>query len=361
MSLVHQARNVANRLLSNGVVRRTYRTINRGMLTLGGGSRLGATIYSFFGFLIHNREQYAVLSGRRAYFQNLSKHRTSHVELRRNIHRIEKGLAMQPRRASFGAEYIAETMEFYLHAVSSANDGALSSEELTWAHDVLAEYFDVVDESNRAVKEAKERFALLPVVESCGYKPYRASERPALAVSYDNLVSLAQRRRSVRWFDSRPVERELIDKALDVARMAPTACNRLPYEFLVFDSPEDVATVGAVPAGASGYYHQIPTLIVVKGDLSAYFSARDRHAIYVDASLAAMSFLFAAETLGLGASVINWPDFEPLEAKLQRVLGLKPYERIVMLMAVGYADADGVIPFSQKKHLDVLRRFATLD
>jgi nitroreductase len=73
-----------------------------------------------------------------------------------------------------------------------------------------------------------------------------------------------------------------------------------------------------------------------------------------------MGFMYALETLGLASSAINWPDFEPLEAKMARTLALTPSERVVMLIAVGYADPEGIIPFSQKKSLDVLRTYNTL-
>lgn len=359
--MINKVKNLANRLLANKAIRGIYTLVNRATLAIGGSSRVGATLYSIPGFLTHNREQYAVLSGRRAYFKNLKKSRPSHVELRRNVHRIEKGLSMQPRRASFASNYIVETVEYYERAYRSHDAECIDSAEIVWAHDVLTEYFAVADPVHPAIAEAKTRFTALPAIKSNGTaKPYTAGSRPEAKISYEDFLGLAMRRRSVRWFEDRPVPRELIDKALIAARQAPTACNRLPYEFLVFEDPDDIRKVGSIPAGASGYYQQIPALIVVKGDLSAYFSARDRHAIYVDASLAAMSFLFAIETLGLSGSVINWPDFEPLEAKMQRRLRLKPYERVVMLMAVGYADPEGVIPFSQKKGLEVLRRYSSL-
>jgi nitroreductase len=121
-----------------------------------------------------------------------------------------------------------------------------------------------------------------------------------------------------------------------------------------------VKIVAGLPFGAEGYAHQIPTVVVVVGKLESYFSPRDRHAIYVDSSLSAMSFIFALETLGLSSSVINWPDFEPLEAKMQKTLGLDVSERVVMLIAVGYADPNGGIPYSQKKSLDVLRTYNKL-
>ena len=90
------------------------------------------------------------------------------------------------------------------------------------------------------------------------------------------------------------------------------------------------------------------------GDLSAYPGERDRHLIYIDGSLAAMQLMLAFETLGLSTCSINWPDVEAAEQKLEKLLDLKPYERPIMLLSVGYAQDKGGIPYSQKKDAQVL-------
>lgn len=101
--------------------------------------------------------------------------------------------------------------------------------------------------------------------------------------------------------------------------------------------------------GTTGYADNIPLLIAVVGDLSAYFDERDRHVIYIDSSLSAMSFTLALETLGLSSCIINWPDIEIKEKKIQSILKLDNYQRVTMLISVGYADPEGMIPFSCKK------------
>jgi nitroreductase len=73
-----------------------------------------------------------------------------------------------------------------------------------------------------------------------------------------------------------------------------------------------------------------------------------------------MAFMLALETLGLASSAINWPDFEPLEARMQKALNLDYDERVIMLIAVGYPDPDGMVAWSEKKSLDVLRRYNDL-
>ena len=70
-----------------------------------------------------------------------------------------------------------------------------------------------------------------------------------------------------------------------------------------------------------------------------------------------MSFMLALETLGLSSSVINWPDFEPVEMKMKKTLKLKIDERPVMLIAVGYPDPEGKVAFSQRKSLNSIRNY----
>lgn len=360
--MLKKLKELAKRLLAIVWVRRTYEAAMRSVTELFGAHRLLSIPYSILTFATFNREQFAVLRGRRDYYRNLSRSRRSHTELRRNVHRLEKGISMQPRRAVFALDYLTETIEYYEHAVAHRNDAhnGTDTSELTWAHNVLADYLSIVDNTNPVVADAAARFhatrsSFHP--DELLHKPFRRADGAISTVRYEDLLDLAMQRRSVRWFKQEMVPRELIDKALLVGRQGPTACNRLPYEFRIFDDPELVKKIAGIPFGSAGYSHQIPAVAVVVGRLNHYFSPRDRHAIYVDSSLAAMGFMFALETLGLSSSVINWPDFEPLEAKMQKALGLDYDERVVMLIAIGYADPDGLIPYSQKKPLEILRRY----
>ncbi len=356
--MLNRLKRVAKALLAIGWIRAVYEVVNRAFLETFGSSRILTQLYFSIGFLTFNREQSGVLRGRRDYYRNKRRQRVTHVELRRNIHRLEKGIIMMPRRDIFARDYIGETLQFYAQAIEQERvaPGVMEPSELAWAHDVLEEYFAVSTGVDPVVDTARARFAALePKLESTGKKPY--GKRTLSKIGYDELHDLAMQRRSVRWFEQRDVPRELIDKALLVARQSPTACNRLPYEFRVFDDPEMVRTVSELPFGTAGYAHNIPAIAVVVGKLESYFSPRDRHAIYTDSSLAAMSFMFALETLGLSSSVINWPDFEPLEIKMQRTLGLAIDDRVVMLIAIGYAHPDGLVPYSQKKELDTFRSY----
>jgi len=326
--------------------------------SFGAKSHVWARIHYAFFNPTFGREQQAFLAGRCAYNTSLQAPSGTLALLRRNVHRLEKGLLMKPRRVPFALDYIMETVIAYVGAVNS-EDGSIDPEEMAWASDVLVAYFSAhKDEARLTELAGKFRTSLdknahASVVPRIPY--LRDLEVPT--VTYEALASLAKRRRSVRWFMQKPVERDLIDKALELGAQAPSACNRQPFEVRIFDNKELVQKVIDIPYGLTGYGHQVPVVAVVVGQQRHFFDERDRHLVYIDASLAVMGFLFALETFGLSACCVNWPDIESKEKAMASLLELSPDERPVMCIAIGYPDPDGMVAASTKKSLSQLRRY----
>jgi nitroreductase len=303
-------------------------------------------------------EHRAVLKGRLQYYENVQCDRGSSWMLRRNTHRIEKGLVMQPRRPVFGERFILETVRAFNKARATIS---FSPEELKWAGDVLKEYFAAVS-NTPVIAAARREFiaagggAEQSFEEELSHKstPYPRAECPETTIAFDELHDLCRRRRSVRWYLDRPVPPELINKVIDAAAQAPSACNRQPFRFIVSTDAESASRIASYAGGTVGFSHQLPAIIAVIGDLSAYPLERDRHLIYIDSALASMQLMLAAETLGLATCPINWPDIASAEQRMRTLLGLPLHERVIMLIAIGYADPEGGVPYSQKKQRGVL-------
>jgi len=316
-------------------------------------SKILSSIYYFFSNSF-NREFQGVLYGKYKYFTG---EYGKEVLLRRNIHRLEKGLIMRPRRKVFARSYILETVKAYKSLLIRYQDESNYSGEIQWTHDVLEEYFSVVGE-DMAINKARKIYQSInnDVIPNRDYKPYRRLITDN-HVGYEDFLGLSKQRRAVRWYEDKKVPRELIDKAITVAALSPSACNRQPFEFKIFDEPELIEKVASVPMGTSGFSHQFPMIVVLVGKLDAYFDERDRHVIYIDASLAAMSFMYALETLGLSSCPINWPDIKKRENLLSNLLQLEPSDRAIIFISVGYPDNKALIPFSHKKSLDKIRSY----
>lgn len=314
------------------------------------------------------REHHAVLLGKLLHEEDMQAADDVGAEytLRRNIHRLEKGLIMRPRREVFAREYLGETVEVYLGLSGSNREDIRPL--MCWSKDVLTTYFDAVA-SDPAIDPYQERFLAslketageAQATEACqveGQKrtPYARDTAP-LKADYEAMLELAKRRRSVRWYLNKPVPRELIDRAIEIANLSPSACNRQPFTFRIFDKSELAQKIGSIPTGTKGFAQDFVCLIVIVGDLRAYFSERDRHAIYVDGALAAMALQFGLEVQGVSSCCINWPDIEPRERAMSKELGLASNERPIMCMSIGYPDPEGQVPYSQKKSLDEIRSY----
>ncbi|NLF24584.1 MAG: nitroreductase family protein [Deltaproteobacteria bacterium] len=300
------------------------------------------------------REQRAVVSGLKRHME-LIRNDASFFLLRRNAHRLEKGLVMPKRKPIFALEYIGETVTYYENCLRSGA-AVCDREEFKWAGDILKLYFASVA-SNPIIERARRKFFGIVDEQTVGQRvPYLrgTGESP---VSTEDLLALAKRRKSVRVFLQKPVPHALLDEALKIAALAPSSCNRQPVHYRFYDQPELLRELAAMPLGTAGFADNIPMICVLTGDLSAYFYERDRHSIYVDGCLSAMLFMLALESVGLASCPLNWPEIDRLDSKLETLIKLPAYERAILFMAVGYADPDGLVACSQKKDLSELRSY----
>lgn len=308
---------------------------------------LRSSFYYFFLNKSFRRQHHAVLLGKLAYKKRGKKNL---VKLIRNIHRIEKGLIMPKLKPIYAKDYILETIEIYINI----RKNNLKSKTLEWATDVLLKYYSVVDLNNPIVEKSYQLFIKTQHSESLKSDmkiPYLRKDNIPSKINFEDFNRLVQQRRSIRWYKKEKVERSKLELAFEAALQSPSACNRQPFRFIVLDEEVLKNEIGQIPMGATSFYENVPMFVIIIGDLSSYFDERDRNLIYLDGGLISMSFMLALETLGLSSCPINWPDIESKESWLNEKLELKVYERCIMFMAVGYADEQGKIPYSQKKEV----------
>lgn len=296
------------------------------------------------------REQQSVLAGLVQYSEKSDFSQKS--LLRRNLHRIEKGLTAEDKKAVFAEAYIEETV------LAFANEVLLSTDlpSLKWAFDVLNRYFEEVQKTG-SILEAWNRFRAIDISSlnfdaNNNYVPQRFISPQDHMVSYDDFRVLCKNRHSIRSYQNRAIPKNAIESAIETSLNSPSACNRQPFEFRIIDEPELLKEVANLPIGARTFAQGIPVMIFLVGNLSAYGLERDRHLIYVDGGLITMSFILALETLGLSSCVIGWPDIESKERELEKILSLEKHQRCILCMSVGYPNREIEVPYSQKKCMD---------
>jgi nitroreductase len=313
----------------------------KGLLALARENRLAWLIYF---------AQYRSRYGLHALQSGVQMNRNGSGDLynfRRNIHRIEKGLISKRPRSVFAEDYILETVD-YLAQLRSLP--VTDNNTVAWGESVLGQYFKVCERTDKIAEAYAVYRRLNPMNGSPEWLPYPGGNRQGLAVEYEALHRLALRRRSVRHYLPKTVELDVVMKAMEVAVLSPSACNRQAFRFLFYNDREMVRKISHIPGGFVGY--EAPSIVVVVGSYRGYFDERDVNVPIIDASLAVMSFVFALVTLGLDSVCMNWPALPDRDESVRQLIHLEDDEFIIMLIGVGYADPEGKIPYSAKRNLD---------
>ena len=126
-----------------------------------------------------------------------------------------------------------------------------------------------------------------------------------------NFLELAAQRQSVRKYEpGRRIPREVLERCLEAARLAPSACNSQPWSFVVADTPETVralaeAACTQVPYGLNKFARDgaaIVAIVTEKMKLAARLGAQIRGVPYslVDIGIAGEHLVLQAAEEGLG-------------------------------------------------------------
>ena len=107
-----------------------------------------------------------------------------------------------------------------------------------------------------------------------------------------NAVEALRNRRSIRTYADRPVERAVIEEIVDCARLAPTAMNDQPWEFVVVT---DRTALESIPPmlGHAAYIGKAAFAVLVLGRATDY--------MVEDCSAATENLLLAAWAHGIGS------------------------------------------------------------
>ena len=152
-----------------------------------------------------------------------------------------------------------------------------------------------------------------------------------------DFLALANERYSMRKFDSRPVEPEVLHQILESARIAPTATNAQPVRILVLDSPELIAPMDEYKV--TRYHFHAPVVLMVCYDKTVSWKRvrfDGKEMGEVDASIATTHMMLAATSLGLGTTWVA--AFNPEAAR--EAYQVPENLEIVALLPLGYPAAD---------------------
>ncbi len=178
-----------------------------------------------------------------------------------------------------------------------------------------------------------------------------------------NFLDLVNRRQSTRkYIPGRRIPREALDRCLEAARLAPSACNSQPWSFVVVDEPAQVrslaeAACGHAPYAMNKFALDASALVAVtteKMKLAARLGAHFRGVQYslVDVGSACEHLVLQAAEEGIASCWLGWFD----ESAVKKALGIPRGKKVDLLICLGTA-ADETLRPKNRKSLDEIRRY----
>lgn len=157
-------------------------------------------------------------------------------------------------------------------------------------------------------------------------------------------IEALKQRRSIRRYDPRQVPREMVEEIIDTARLAPSANNIQPWEFIVITDAEMRKKI----ADLTDY----GKFIAQAGACVAVFAKDVKHYLE-DGSAATENILVAAHAMGLGTCWVA--GYKKAYAEpIGDVLGVPQGHNLVALISLGYpaeeAEPHGKRPLSEVLH-----------
>ena len=148
-----------------------------------------------------------------------------------------------------------------------------------------------------------------------------------------SVLDTVKARGSVRSYKDKPITKQALRDILEAARMAQSADNRQPWEFIVVT---DAATRKKLvhAAGNQSFVGEAAAVLVCLAKPEESSSVGPFEGFLIDLAIAIENMVLTAWDLGIGSCWIGAYD----EDKVKDLLSIPTSLRVVSLLTLGYAD-----------------------
>ena len=165
-----------------------------------------------------------------------------------------------------------------------------------------------------------------------------------------DFLELTRKRYSVRAYKPDPIEDNKLQKVLEAACLAPTACNLQPFQFIVINTKGKEAELRRIYN--TPWFVQAPIIICACGIPSQSWTRSDGKNYWeVDVTIAMDHLILAAADLGLGTCWIGALNPKATREILSLPEGVEP----IAFTPLGYPDDQ--LGYKSRKNIDELVRY----
>lgn len=165
------------------------------------------------------------------------------------------------------------------------------------------------------------------------------------------MLSLIKKRRSIRIFQDRKVEKTKIDQIVQAALLSPSSRNNNPWKFIIIDDKELLIKLSNAKMSGSQFLSKAPLAIIVLAD-------PEQSDVWIeDASIATTLIMMVAQHLDLGSCWIQirkrkHSERISSEEFIKNLLEIPVNLRVLCMVAIGYPKEEKAEKQIEKSKLD---------
>lgn len=148
------------------------------------------------------------------------------------------------------------------------------------------------------------------------------------------LQEALKKRRSIRTFEAKPIPEQVIRNIIDSARLAPTARNVQPWEFIVVTKKDALKKLAALAENGRFIAESSCCIAVFCQDTKYYLE---------DGSAATVNILLSAFDSGLASCWVAG-DKKPYCEQVKKTLGVPKEFKLISLIPLGYQKEEVLMP-----------------
>lgn len=280
--------------------------------------------------------------------KNKSKQLTEILML---THSIEKAFSLKDVRSDFGTAKIKE-----LHFLIKRYITLFGYDESLKVPISLMLYYKKFRDHNQVVSAelnvlfnyleniiAKNNLSLTDFVSAGAIEINRRDLSNLSNVGFEKL-SLC--RHAIRNFAKSNNIEGLIYDAIDIARHSPSACNRQAYRVHIFSKDKKTELL-TIQNGAKLFAKDAEKAILITGDMNRYYTM-EQHLMFVDASLFAMSLMYALTAKGIANIPLTLCVKSNVISRIKEKFEIPDNEMPVIMIAVGNYPEKAKIAMSER-------------
>ncbi|MCK5758064.1 MAG: nitroreductase family protein [Clostridiales bacterium] len=177
-------------------------------------------------------------------------------------------------------------------------------------------------------------------------------------MDFSELVKIRQ---SVRKFNNRLIDRDVLNKCTEAARLSPSACNAQPWKFLIVDDPELVKRVASCTYSSIVKFNKFTdnaaafaVVVMETGTFASKAGAIFTNTDYalMDMGMAVEHFCLQAAELNLGTCILGWRR----QGSIKKLLNIPTNKKIGLVIAIGY-EKDPVIRKKVRKPIEEMSSY----